>query len=113
MDLSKLKLDKFTTYNGIQMPSDFEVPLILSGTPDVWFVFPTSFEELNRFTNQLLNHPVPKENRVFFIYKKGEKSFHRDHIRALIEHSPFLKMKAPILSSVSKTHSCFACMIVK
>lgn len=113
MDLSKLKLEKFQTYNGFNIPDGFEVSLAHSDTPDVYFVFCETFEDINRYTNLLLNKSLPQEHRVFYIYKKGQRSFHRDHIYAYLHRSPFIKMKAPILSSLSKTYSCFACMIKK
>ena len=93
MDLHKLKLEKFKTYNGFNMPEGFDPGLTLSDTPETYFLFLTTFEELNRYTNQVINNQNHKENRIFFIYKKGNKAFHRDHIGAFFRANPFLKMK--------------------
>ena len=113
MDFHKLKLEKFKTYNGFNLPNDFDPPLSLDENPEVYFLFCESFEDLNRYTNIVLNKQTHKENRIFYIYKKGQKQFHRDHIGMYFKKSPFLKMKAPILCSLSKTYSCFTCMIVR
>ena len=113
MDFSKLKLDKFQTYNGFQLPESFHPPLTLDPKADVWFLFCHSFEDVNRLANQVINQPVPKENRVFFVYRKGRKEFHRDHIYAVIERHPFLMKKAPILSSLNHEYNCFATNIKK
>jgi hypothetical protein len=111
MDLQKLRLHQFTTYNGFHLPQEFEIPLEFNEAADVYFVFLQSFEELNRFTYVILNKVLPKNNRVFYIYKKGQKHLHRDHIKAYIDRSPFLVMKAPMLCSLNQEYSCFTCMI--
>lgn len=111
MELQKLKLDKFTTYNGYNMPEDFHVPLTQSDNPQVFFVFLHSFEELNRYTNMIRNNQTHKDNRIFYIYRRGQKSFHRDHIAAFARRAPFLKRKAPMLCRLDDTYSCFTFMV--
>ena len=113
MDLSKLKLEKYSTYNSFNMPQEFHVSLEYSDTPDVYFVFVQSFEDLNRYTNHILNQYLHKDNRIFYVYPKGQKSFHRDHIVMYSKRSPFLIRKAPMLCSLSKDYSCFTFMIKK
>lgn len=111
MDLHKLKLDQFHTYDGFNVPQGFQVPLQQDDNPEVYFVFLQSFEELNRYTNIIINQQKNKNNRIFYIYKKGKQSFHRDHIAAYARRSPFLQRKAPMLCSLSKTYSCFTFMV--
>lgn len=111
MDFSKLKLDKFQTYNGFYIPKDITIPLTIDEHPEVYFLFCERFEEVIRYTNIILNNQSHKENRIFYIYKKGNKTFHRDHINAFIEKAPYLKRKAPMLSSLSSEYSCVACML--
>lgn len=112
MNFSKLKLDRFQTYNGFQLPEGFDPPLQYSEEADVLFVFCDTFEQLNRYTNQLLNQALPTENRVFYIYKKGNKQFHRDHVLTFIEGAPFLKKKLPIISKLDDTYTCLATMMI-
>ena len=113
MDFSKIKLDKFKTYNGINMPKEFHPPLQYAEHPDVYFVFCESFEQVNRFGNQVMNLTLPKENRVFFVYPKGNKDFHRDHVYAYLLNHPMYIRKAPLLSSLGDVYSCFSMMLVK
>ena len=113
MDFSKLKLNQFQTYNGYHLPEGFNPPLTFHEQAEVWFLFCQSFEDVNRLANQVLNQALPKENRVFFVYRKGQKLFHRDHVYAVIERHPFFLKKAPILSSLSKEYSCFSTMLQK
>jgi hypothetical protein len=111
MDFSKLKLDQFTTYRGYNLPESFHVDLTEDDHPEVYFLFCTSFEELNRWINHVLNNQTHKNNRLYIVYKKGQKHFHRDHIMMYVKKSPLLERKAPMLCSLSKEYSCITTQV--
>jgi hypothetical protein len=107
MDYHKLKLDKYSSYNGVNMPSDFLPPLSLSDNPEVYFMFVSSISEIMNALNIVQNNQSNKDNRVFFVFKKGNKSFGRDHIYNIIMKNKNFIRKAPILASLNKAYSVF------
>ncbi len=111
MDFHKLKLDKFSTYNGFYLPKNFEPPLTKSDTPEVYFLFVTSIEDVMHSLNLVQNNQSHKINRLFFVFKKGNKSFGRDHIYNVIMMNKQMKRKAPILASLDKEYSVFCFML--
>jgi len=111
MDFHKLKLDKFRTYNGFNLINDFNPPLELSENPDVYFLFVSSIQEVMASLNMVQNQKLPKDNRLFFVFKKGNKEFGRDHINNVIMRHKSIKRKAPMLASLSKVYSVFCFMI--
>lgn len=111
MDFHKLKLEKFNTYNGLNMPKDFNPPLTINDSPDVYFLFVSSIEETMRALNLVQNNQKNKENRLFFVFKKGNKQFGRDHINNVVLKNKSIKRKAPMLASLSKTFSVFCFML--
>lgn len=112
MNFDKLRLNKFKTYDGYNLPDNFHPPLEHQTDAEVLFAFCASFEDVARFANLARNRQTHKNNRLFFVYKKGNKDFHRDHIYAFCDAAPFLRRKAPILSSLSDAYSCFAFEII-
>ncbi len=111
MDFHKLKLDKFKTYNGLNMIETFTPPLELSDIPEVYFMFVSSISEVMQSINIVQNNQKHKENRTFFIFKKGNKGFGRDHIYNVVMTNPLFKRKAPMLASLNKEYSVFCFMI--
>ncbi len=112
MDFSKLKLEQFTTYNTFNEPIVFEHNILKrSEHPDVLFCFVRSIEETLDVINKVLNINLPCNNRVFFIYPKGNKEFHRDHLYNIIESNNQFIRKAPLLSSLNNDYSVFAYMV--
>lgn len=111
MDFHKLKLSKFTTYDGFNLPIGFNPPLTPSETPEVYFLFVESIQDVMQSLNMVQNKTLPKENRLFFVYKKGNKSFHRDHIYNVVMRHGNIVRKAPILASLDKTYSVFSFML--
>lgn len=111
MDFHKLKLDKFTTYNGMNIPQDFDPPLELSDTPEVYFIFVSSVQEVMQSINYVQNNQKHKENRLFFVFKKGNKQFGRDHIYNIVMKHPYMKRKAPMLASLNKSYSVFCFLL--
>lgn len=110
MDFNKLKLDKFESFGGYNLPQGFTPPLELDMNPDVYFMFVSSIEETMNAINVIQNKTLPKENRVFFVFKKGIKEFGRDHVYNLVMQSGNFKRKAPMLASLDKTYSVFCFM---
>lgn len=111
MDFHKLKLEKFNTYNGFNLPSDFNPPLEKNDSPEVYFLFVSSVEDVMRTINYVQNHQTHKENRLFYVFKKGNKRFGRDHIYTVIMKHRNIKRKAPMLASLSKEYSVFSFML--
>ena len=111
MDFHKLKLDKFRTYNGLNLPEDFNPPLELSDTPEVFFMFVSSIQDVMYAINKVQNKQEHKDNRIFFVFRKGNKGFGRDHIYNVVMKHPYIKRKAPILASLNKTYSVFCFLI--
>ncbi len=110
MDFHKLKLDKFSTYNGFNLPEGFNPPLSKNDSPEVYFLFVTSINEIMQGLNMVQNKQNHKENRLFFIFKKGNKGFGRDHVYNVIMKHKNIKRKAPILASLDKIYSVFCFM---
>ena len=110
MDFHKLKLDKFTTYNGLHLPEDFHPPLELTNQPEAYFLFVSSVHEVMDGVNLVQNKQQHKENRAYFIFKKGNKAFGRDHVYNIIMTNPKFKRKAPMLASLNKEYSVFCFM---
>ena len=111
MDFHKLKLDKFRTYNGLNLPEGFNPPLELSDTPEVFFMFVSSIQDVMYAINKVQNKQKHKDNRIFFVFRKGNKGFGRDHIYNVVMKHPYIKRKAPILASLSKKYSVFCFLI--
>ena len=111
MDFSKLKLDAFETYNGFHMPIDFNPPLTLSDKPQTYFMFVSSVQEVMQSLNFVQNKQKHKDNRIFFVFQKGNKHFGRDHIYNIVMKHPNIKRKAPILASLNKIYSVFCFLI--
>lgn len=111
MNFSKLKLEQFTTYNGFHMPESFNPPLIKDEKPEVYFLFVRSIKDVMDSINLAQNHQIHTNNRLFFVFQKGNKNFNRDHIYNIVMRHKNLKRKAPILSSLDEKHSVFAFMI--
>jgi hypothetical protein len=113
MDFSKLRLEQFTTYNGYHIPADFQPPLTFSEQAQVYFLFVSSIKEVMEAINFVQNQTLPKDNRLFFVYQKGNKMFHRDHIyRVVMKHKNIVR-KAPILSRLNEEYSIFSFMLKK
>lgn len=110
MDFHKLKLDKFQTYNGFNVPDEFHPPLELNNQPETYFMFVSNIGDVMNAVNLVQNNQSHKENRVFFIYKKGNKSFHRDHIYNIVIRNNRFKRKVPMLASLNKEYSVFCFM---
>lgn len=111
MDFHKLKLEKFKTYNGLNIPNDIVIPLQESETPDVYFMFVSSIQEVMQSINIIQNKQRNKDNRIFFVFKKGNKTFGRDHINNVIMKHRNIKRKAPMLASLNKEYSVFCFML--
>lgn len=111
MDFHKLKLDTFESYNGMNIPREFNPPLELSNTPQVFFMFVSSMQEVMQAINIVQNKQTHKNNRFFIIFQKGNKGFGRDHIYNVIMKHPNIKRKAPMLASLDKTYSVFCFQI--
>lgn len=111
MDFHKLKLDKFQTYNGFNLPNDFKPPLELSDQPQVYFLFVSSISETMEALNIVQNNQIHKDNRLLFVYKKGNKDFHRDHLYNVVMRHPNMKRKAPVLASLDTNYSVFSFML--
>lgn len=111
MDFIKLKLDKFQTYNGLNVPQNFNPPLVLSETPQVYFMFVSNIQETMQALNTVQNNQIHKENRIFFVFKKGNKQFGRDHVYNVVMKHLNIKRKAPMLASLDKTYSVFCFML--
>lgn len=107
MDFHKLKLEKFTTYNGINIPIDFDPGLKLDDKPEVYFMFAKNIQDLMNAINIVQNNQKHIHNRVFFVFKKGNKAFNRDHLYNVVSKHKDMKRKAPILASLDKTYSVF------
>ena len=56
MDFHKLKLEKFKTYNGLNLPDGFTPPLELSDTPETYFLFASSIAETMNALNHVQNN---------------------------------------------------------
>lgn len=110
MDFHKLKLDKFKTYNSFNEPEDFMPPLTKTDKPETYFLFVSNVGEVMNGLNLVQNNQSQKENRAFFIFKKGNKGFGRDHIYNVVMTNPRFKRKAPILASLNKEYSVFCFM---
>ena len=111
MEFHKLKLDKFSTYNGINLPEDFLPPLEKNDSPEVFFLFVSSINDVMQSINMVQNNQLHKENRLFFVFKKGIKEFGRDHIYNVVMKNKRMKRKAPMLASLDKTYSVFCFML--
>lgn len=111
MDFHKLKIDKFSTYNGFNLPEEFNPPLQKKDNPEVYFMFVTSIEDVMRTLNIAQNKQTHKENRLFFVFKKGNKGFGRDHIYNVVIRHKHIKRKAPMLASLNKAYSVFCFML--
>ena len=107
MDFHKLKLSKFSTYNGFNLPEGFCPPLEKNTTPEVYFLFVSNIQDVMQGLNLVQNSQKHKENRLFFVFKKGNKGFGRDHIYHVVMKHKNLKRKAPMLASLDKTYSVF------
>lgn len=110
MDFHKLKLDKFTTYNGLNMSQEFNPPLEQSNTPEVYFMFVSNVNDVMNAVNHVQNNQINRDNRAFFIFKKGNKAFGRDHVYNIIMTNPKFKRKAPMLASLNQEYSVFCFM---
>ena len=95
----------------MNLPKDFNPPLELSDTPQVYFMFVSSIQEVMQSINKIQNKQTHKDNRIFFVFKKGNKGFGRDHIYNVVMKHPYIKRKAPILASLSKIYSVFCFLI--
>lgn len=111
MDFHKLKLDKFSTYNGFNLPEDFLPPLQKNDKPEVFFLFVSNISEVMQSLNLVQNNQSHKDNRLFFIFKKGNKGFGRDHVYNIVMKNKKIKRKAPMLASLNKTYSVFCFML--
>lgn len=111
MEFYKLKLDKLSTYNGFNLPEDFLPPLEKSASPEVFFLFVSSINDVMHSINMVQNNQQHKDNRLFFVFKKGNKAFGRDHIYNVVMKNKQMKRKAPMLASLNKTYSVFCFML--
>jgi hypothetical protein len=111
MDFHKLKIDLFETYNGINLPQEFSPPLALSDTPQVYFMFVSTIQEVMQALNIVQNKQTNKDNRIFFVFRKGNKGFGRDHIYSVVMKHPNIKRKAPVLASLDNIYSVFSFLI--
>lgn len=111
MEFHKLKLVGFQTYLAIRSIKDFYPPLKESDKPEVYFSFVSSMKEVLDTINVVQNNQKHKENRVFFVFKKGNKTFGRDHIYNMVMQHGGFQRKAPILASLNKEYSTFCFMM--
>lgn len=110
MDFYKLKLEKFKTYDVLHCNELLDVPLTKDENPEVYFSFCSSVQDVMSTINIVQNKQKHKENRVFFVFKKGNKGFNRDHIYNVVIRNSGFKRKAPILASLNKEYSVFSFM---
>lgn len=110
MNFEKLKLNKFQTYCLLNFDKPLDIPLKKSEQPEVIFAFCSSIRDVMNTINYVQNHQKNKKNRVFFVFKKGQKDFNRDHLYNVVIANPRFKRKAPILESLSKEYSVFSFM---
>lgn len=111
MDLHKLKLDKFSSYNGFNLPVDFDPQLAQNEKAEVFFMFVDSIQDVIQSINYIQNNQFNKDNRAFFVFKKGNKSFGRDHVNSIVMKHGHFKRKAPMLASLNKKYSVFCYML--
>jgi len=111
MDFHKLKLAKFLSYNGFNLPEEFYPPLEKKENPEVYFFFVSNIEETIRTLNIVQNNQKHKDNRLYFVFKKGNKAFGRDHIYNIVMKHKNIKRKAPILASLNHTYSAFCFLL--
>ena len=52
--------------------------------PEVYFFFVSNIEETIRTLNIVQNNQKHKDNRLYFVFKKGNKAFGRDHIYNIV-----------------------------
>ncbi|AIO18461.1 hypothetical protein KQ51_00581 [Candidatus Izimaplasma bacterium HR1] len=111
MDYHKLKLTKFSTYNGFNLPEGFNPPLEESSSPEVYFLFVSNVQEVMQGLNVVQNNQTHKDNRLFFVFKKGNKGFGRDHIYSVVMRHKNIKRKAPMLASLNRAYSVFCFLL--
>jgi hypothetical protein len=109
MDFHKLKLESYTSYKGISLPQELKPPLEETKYPQCVFAYVDSMPSLMNAINLVSNMDLPKDNRLFLVFKKGQKDFHRDHIMMIMRKAIFFQKRAPILASLNKTYSVFTC----
>ncbi len=109
MDLSKLKIGKFTKVTTINFPKGIEFGLESSRTPEVIIYFIAEPADVERFVETCRKAALPEDNRVIMVYRKGVKSLNRDIIITPFRDGAYadFKLKAPMLCSLSDSLSAF------
>ena len=107
MDFHKLKIDAFSTYQLLGNIPDFNPPLQISLKPEVWFSYVQEVKDVMDTINYVENNIQYENNRVFFVFKKGNKQFGRDHIYQIVMKHKKMVRKAPMLASLSDEYSVF------
>ena len=105
MDLSKLKLEKYTSFLVKNFPPRFPVEKTSQNTQvEVILYFVDKIGDVEDFVRLCRTVGLGKDNRVILVYEKGRRDgVNRDAIFLPFhnpEHSDF-KQKAPMLCSLS------------
>lgn len=110
MEIDKLKLDKFKNVKTYNFPDSLENIFIESNEHTECIIYYIqNLSDLNDFLLVVQNSNLPDVNRTILIYEKGRKDgVNRDSIFAPFKDGPEknnFKLRAPMLCSLSKTHS--------
>jgi hypothetical protein len=114
MDLSKLKISKFTRIKAVNFPEDIETGILsVDDNVEVILYYINQVEDVAQFVVLCQSTHLPVDNRTIMIYRKGRKDgVNRDSIFMPFKeniHTGF-KLKAPMLCSLSDDLSaCVMC----
>lgn len=115
MDISKLKLDKFTNIRLENFPDDIDLGITSSDADtEVVIYYIDHIEDVSKFVDLCHSLGLPSENRTIMVYKKGRKDrVNRDSIFMPFKEGtyPDFKLKAPMLCSISSELS--ACVMAQ
>ena len=109
MDLSKLKIDKFSRIRAVNFPDDIDPGFENANTPEVLMYFIAETSDVSAFVGSCTKARLPPDNRVIMVYRKGNKSLNRITIIAPFRRGdyPGFRLKAPMLCALSSSLSAF------
>jgi hypothetical protein len=109
VELSKLKIDKFTKIATVNFPADVDLRLRSSSSPEVLIHFIGDPADIAAFVASCRKAKLPQDNRVIMVFRKGNKALNRDTIIGPFRDGtyPGFKLTPPMLCALSDTLSAF------
>jgi len=103
LDLKKLRIGKFKNMRLVNFPKSIDLGIDTTArNVEVIIYYIDRLDDVKKFVQLCVSTPLPKENRIIMVYRKGRKDgVNRDSIFMPFGKDKRFALKAPMLCSIS------------